>query len=101
MDEVKFPGGQTEAFSANIIAENMFSQIDKEGHQSVLLKEIVDHRKNNRAVEVDDAFITSHNGVKRRHVTTIEWELLVHWHDGSTLWVALKDIKNSFPIEAA
>jgi hypothetical protein len=84
MYEVEFPSGQTEAFSANIIAENMFAQVDDEGHHNVLMKEIIDHCKNGRAVEADDAFITSHNGVKGRRETTIGWELLVQLRDGST-----------------
>ena len=29
------------------------------------------------------------------------WELCVQWKDGSTNWVSLKDVKNSFPIELA
>jgi hypothetical protein len=102
MYEVEFPSGQTEAFLANIIAENMFAQVDDEGHRNVLMKDIIDHHKNGRAVEAEDAFITtSHNGVKRRRETTIGWELLVHWRDGSTSWLPLKDLKNSFPIETA
>jgi hypothetical protein len=97
MYEVEFPSSQTEAFSANIIAENMFAQVDDKGHRNVLMKDIIDHRKNGRAVEADDAFITSHHGVKRRSETTVGWELLVQWRDGSTSWLPLKDLKNSFP----
>jgi len=35
--EVKFPGRSTDAFTANIIAENMVSQVDDEGHVSSIL----------------------------------------------------------------
>ena len=101
MYEVEFQGGRTETFTANIIAENMFAQVDDEGHRQVLLKEVIDHRKDGRAVSHEDAFITSHNGVKRRRETTIGWELLVQWKDGLTSWLPLKDLKNSFPIEMA
>jgi hypothetical protein len=31
--------------------------------------------------------------------TTKGWKLLVSWKDGSTLWVPLKDMKDSFPVE--
>jgi hypothetical protein len=54
----------------------MFAQVDDKGHRNVLMKEIIDHCKNGRALEADDAFITSHNGVKRRRETMIGLELL-------------------------
>jgi hypothetical protein len=33
-------------------------------------------------------------------VTSVE-EILVQWKDGSTTWVALKDMKNSYPVQLA
>jgi hypothetical protein len=48
--------GSTETFSANIIAELLYSQVDSEGHEHVLLKEIIDHRSNGSAVPMDDAY---------------------------------------------
>jgi hypothetical protein len=47
MYEVEYRDGSTDALAANIIAENMVAQIDDEGHQRVLLKEIVSHRIEN------------------------------------------------------
>jgi hypothetical protein len=41
---VEFPDGHTEAFAANIIAENMYAQVDEEGHTVVIMDEIVDHK---------------------------------------------------------
>jgi hypothetical protein len=38
-------------------------------------------------------------GVKRRKTMTRGWELLVEWRDGSSDWVALKDLKESYPVE--
>ena len=48
-----------------------------------------------------DAFITTKTGTKRRRETTKGWELLIEWKDGSTNWVSLKDIKESYPVEVA
>jgi hypothetical protein len=42
--EVQFPDGHTEEFAANTIAENIYSQIDAEGNQYLLLSEITDHK---------------------------------------------------------
>ena len=48
-----------------------------------------------------DAFVTMKNGVKRRCQTTQGWQLLCQWKDGSTNWVALKDMKQSYPVQVA
>ena len=42
--EIEFKDGYTEALSANLIAQNMFSQVDDEGHRHVLLDSIIDMR---------------------------------------------------------
>jgi hypothetical protein len=48
--KVKFPdGGQTE-YSANVIAQSMWSQADTEGNQFLLLDSIIDHRKSDKAL---------------------------------------------------
>ena len=54
-----------------------------------------------QALDKEDAFITMSNGVKRRRQTTQGWQLLCQWRDGSTTWVALKDMKQSYPIQVA
>ena len=99
--EVEFLDGHLEALSANLIAQNLFSQIDEEGARHVLLDDIIDHRWNAMALDKEDAFITMSNGVKRRRQTTQAWQLLCQWRDGSTTWVALKDMKQSYPIQVA
>jgi hypothetical protein len=45
--EVKFPDGQVAEYSANVIAENMYTQCDTEGNQYLLLDEIVDWQRTN------------------------------------------------------
>jgi hypothetical protein len=55
--DVQFPDGHVEAYSANVIAENIYAQVDKEGRCFVLLDEIMDHRKDNSAVKMDDKYI--------------------------------------------
>ena len=79
----------------------MFPQVDQEGNHHVLLDEIIDHRVNGREVKQRDAFITMRSGTKRRHETTIGWQLMVQWQDGSTNWVALKDLKELYPVQVA
>jgi hypothetical protein len=99
--DVEFPDGVVESYAANVIAENIFSQIDDEGHHHLLLKSIVDHKSDGSAVKADDGFIMSKNGNKTRRLTTKGWKLLVEWKDGSVSWEPLKDMKAAFPLEAA
>jgi len=100
--EVEFPDGQVAEYSANIIAENMYSQCDSEGNQYLLLDEIVDwHRDDSVAITGDDMYVMSHNGNRHYRKTTKGWKLCVKWRDGSTSWVRLAELKESFPIEVA
>ena len=98
---VEFSDGSTAEYTANVIAENMFSQVDSEGRQYMLLKEIVDHRKNASAVPITDGVIISKNGNRIPKQTTKGWEILVEWKDETTDWIPLKDLKASNPVELA
>ena len=99
--DVMSPDGSIQQYAANIIAENLYSQVDEEGHRYIMLDEIVDHRKNDDAVEKQDAFITNNYGRKSRTITTKGWDFLINWKDGSQSWVPHKDIKESNPIEVS
>ena len=101
MYEVEYLDGERASLAANNIAENLFAQIDNEGNCQVLMDEIIGHRSNEHAVKQQDAFITTNTGTKRRKEATKGWELLVRWKDGGTDWIALKDIKESYPVQVA
>ena len=93
MYEVEYQDGMRASLAAKYIAENLFAQVDQEGNRHILLDEIIDYRVNGREVKLQDAFITTGTGTRRRHETTIGWELLAQWKDRSTNWISLKDIK--------
>ena len=99
--EVEYIDGTVETLTANIIAENLLSQVDEEGHRQMLMHEIIDHRTNQNAINKEDGFVITKYGNKKKKMTTRGWELCVNWKDGSTDWVALKDLKNSYPVELA
>ena len=99
MYEVEYLDGERASLAANSIAENLFAPIDDEGNRQVLMDEIIGHRSNEQAVKQQDAFITTRTGTKRRRETTKGWELLIRWKDGGTDWIALKDIKESYPVQ--
>jgi hypothetical protein len=101
MYKVEYPDGHKASLTANAIAENMFAQVEDEGNRNVLFEEIIDHRTNGTEVKQQDALLTTCNGKKRRRETTKGWEILIHWKDGSTTWVSMKDIKGSYPVQLA
>jgi hypothetical protein len=98
--DVQFLDGRVETYAANIIAENIYSQLDNEGNRFLLLEEIMDHRWGKNAIHIDDKYII-HNGRKTPRCTTQGWEFLIKWRDGSTSWEALKNLKDSNPVQVA
>ena len=100
--EVEFPDGQIKEYSANIIAENMLSQVDPEGYSLTLMEAIVDYKRDEAvAIPKSEMYVVSKRGQKRLRKTTQGWKLLIHWKDGSESWVPLKDMKESHPVEVA
>jgi hypothetical protein len=53
---VEFTDGSLENYFANVIAENMYAQVDDEGRQYQLLDKITDHRSDGTALQIEDGF---------------------------------------------
>ena len=51
--------------AANVIAENLFAQVDKEGNRFLLIKSIIDTRTDGTQTLQQDAFITINGGTKK------------------------------------
>ena len=93
--------GTVYKYSANVIAENIFSQCDDDGRRQAVLREIIDHRSDKSAVHISNGYTITKRGRRIPKTTTRGWELLVQWKDGSSDWVSLKHLKESNPIELA
>ena len=63
--DIEFTDGAIERYTANVIAENMFAQVDEEGNMYMILQEIVDHKKDNSAVPMAE-------GITRRGLAASE-----------------------------
>lgn len=98
--EVEFEDGNLHTYTANMIAENLYEQVDEEGQTHVIFDGIVDHKKGDDAIAISDGFVEV-NGRRHPKRTTRGWKLCVLWKDGSTSWVSLKDLKESHPIQVA
>jgi hypothetical protein len=54
--DVVFEDGSTNTFTANVIAESMYAQIDDEGHHFTIMDAIIDQKSDSSAVKKDISF---------------------------------------------
>ena len=87
--------------SANINAKNILSHVDHNSHRQMLFETIIDHRNDGTELQEGEASIKNSSGVIRNIETTKGWECLIRWHDGSTTWNKMKDVKDSYPVQLA
>ena len=100
--DVEFHDGQVKEYAANIIAENMLTQVDYDGMSTTLMEAIVDHRRDDeKALQHHDKYVQTKNGRHHLRKTTKGWELLIKWKDKSESWIKLADMKESHPVEVA
>ena len=99
--EIEYEDGYRVPVAANVIAENLFNQVNDDGYGLMVLDGIVGHRTDGNEVTGDDAFIVSSNGTRRRKETTKGHHVLLKWKDGTSTWNTLKDVKDSYPVQLA
>ena len=99
--DVVFDDGEVKEYSANVIAENMFSQVDQDGYHVQMLDSIVDHASEDDAVRKENQYITTRSGTKRLRKSTRGWNLLVKWQHGGEQWIPLSILKESKPVKVA
>ena len=100
--KVEFEDGTIEFLPANILAENILSQVDEDGHKQLLFEEIIDHRSNSDTFKCEDGHVTNPiNCYKYKKRTTKGCDLFVQWKGDHSSWVALKDMKHRFLVQVA
>jgi N-acetylneuraminic acid mutarotase len=78
----------------------MYAQVNDEGNIFQLLDEIMDHKKDNTAIDIANGTVTMSSGNVKPKITTQGWQFLVLWKDKLMSWVKLKDLKASNSGEA-
>ena len=92
--DVEFPAGKIREYAANVIAENILTQVDEDGFSLSLMEGIVGYKRDPAtALSKDDNYFLIRRGQKRLRKTTVGWKLLIWWMDGSESWIQLKDMK--------
>jgi hypothetical protein len=99
--EVQLSDGTRQCVTANLIAESILSQVDDEGNSFAIIKDIVDHRKDESAVDKENGVTIGKGGKEHPKITTKGWALEVEWRDGTSSWIELKDLKASNPVMVA
>jgi hypothetical protein len=95
--DVEFTDGMMRKYALNVIANNMYAQVDNKGNMFHFFLKIMDHKKDGMVINILDGKITLANGNTKPKITTKGRMLLVMWKDGLTSWVKLKDLKASNP----
>ena len=52
--DVVFSDGEVLEYLAHVINENLYSQVDNEGHHQVMIDNIIDHKKDSTTVPIED-----------------------------------------------
>ena len=100
--DVEFPDGQVREYAANVIAENILTQVNSDGFTLTMMKGIVDYKMDPAvAIPKDEKYLITKSGRRQLRKTTSGWKLLVAWADDSETWVPLKDLRESHPVEVA
>ena len=64
--EVEYPDRYVVAMAANIIAKNLFTQVDQEGNRFVLIESIINTRTGGTQTLHKDVCIITNSGTKQR-----------------------------------
>ena len=100
--EVEFPDGYVKEYSANIIAENMLTQVDYEVYYLTMINAIIDYdRDDSVTVPKLDGYVVTKRIQCCPRKSTQGWKILVQFSDESETWIPLKDMKESHPVETA
>ena len=100
--DIESPDGQVKEYGANIIAENMLTQVNSDGYSLSLMDSIIDHQRDlSQAIPMNDKHITTKSRQKQLRKTTKGWKLLIKWKDKSKAWINLADMKEAHLVETA
>eukprot|EP00536_Pseudo-nitzschia_multiseries_P017224 jgi/Psemu1/49913/gm1.49913_g len=88
--KLQLPDGTIEEYTANIVAESLYSSVDDDGRMFTLLDELIDHEQEDTALSDKEATTIAKNGR-----TDISQQL----EAGG--FCPLSDVKESFPVQLA
>ena len=84
MYDIEIPNVNVRKYAANIIAVNLLAQVDPEGFHTNVLKVILDHQRDCKAVPISGKYFKTKQGRQTQRKTTVGWALQIKWKNGST-----------------
>ena len=66
----------------NVIADNIYIQVDVDKYNYSMLYEIIGHRNTDEAIPMESGYCDTRTGVKRRLIITKGWRLKLKWEIG-------------------
>ena len=91
MYEEVFDDGAVKEYGVTAIAEKILSRVYNDDFLSLMLKAIVDHKRDRAlAATKKGGTVKSANGQERPRKTTKGWQLKIPWDDDMTSWINLK-----------
>ena len=81
--DVEFMYDVVKEYTANIIAKNMYAQVDHDGHSHDILDIILDFKKDEKTLIGDDSYVNTNSG--RNHIKheSSGWKFLIQYKDGN------------------
>ena len=80
---VEFPDGIIKEYTTNIIAENMYTQVDQYGRSRVILDRILNFKEDDTALSKNNTYITNKSGCRRIRQLTLRLKFFIRYKDGS------------------
>ena len=100
--KVDLGDGNIYEYTANVILENLCSQVDDYAWSHSMFSGIGDHEKDSSAITIENGWYISDGGKpKKRVITTRGWKFLGERRGGTKTLIPLKDVKESNPLELA
>ena len=75
--DVDFPGGNTENYDANVMAENLITNCGLDGYSTTTMELILNHKRDGDAVPMSNKYVTTRNGHRKLRHTTVGWHFQV------------------------
>ena len=71
--DIEFLDSGVREYSANILAQNIYTQVDADGFAHTILDSIIDHSSDGTAVSKANCYVVTQRGLKRERKTTVKW----------------------------
>ncbi len=97
----QFTDDSVHDYTANMITEAIYTEVDDEGNKYLLLDSNICYHKNDKAISKNNMQVISQNGNRHIIKTTANWEVCVQWKDWSSSSTMLANFKSSHPLQVA